>query len=47
MSDTRKPDPLPDHGIHPDAAKEESKGLPNSDREKTETVPVRDVGRDI
>jgi hypothetical protein len=51
MSETKKPatapDSLPHHGIHPDAGQEESKGLPHSDREKTETVPVRDVGRDI
>jgi hypothetical protein len=45
MTNTPKPagnPPSPDHGIHPDAAQEESKGLPNSDREKTETVPVHD-----
>jgi hypothetical protein len=47
MSDTNQTDTNPEHGIHPDAGKEESKGLPTSDREKTETVPVRDVWRNI
>jgi hypothetical protein len=47
MSDTDQTDSNPEHGVHPDAGKEEGKGLPTSDREKTETVPVRDAGRDI
>jgi hypothetical protein len=42
MSDSTQPD----HGVPPETADEESKGLPTSDREKSEKVPVRDAGDD-
>jgi hypothetical protein len=44
MTETEQTKPATDestkHGVHPAAAKEESKGLPHSDREKSETAAV-------